>query len=108
MGLLDKNESVQERRIRVIVGACITAYGLYIVAGAPWTEGRYWMPFWFYIVPPIFVFKAIADWVRGGKQTAVPTMAISQAVPGWYPDPAGGPAMRWWDGYRWTESLQAS
>lgn len=22
--------------------------------------------------------------------------------PGWYPDPRGGPAPRWWDGVRWT------
>lgn len=21
---------------------------------------------------------------------------------GWYEDPAGGPSLRWWDGYRWT------
>ena len=26
------------------------------------------------------------------------------APPGWYPDPAGGPGQRWWDGYAWTES----
>jgi hypothetical protein len=26
------------------------------------------------------------------------------APPGWYPDPAGGPGQRWWDGYSWTES----
>ncbi|MCA0144673.1 phospholipid scramblase-related protein [Blastococcus sp. LR1] len=26
--------------------------------------------------------------------------------PGWYPDPAGGPAPRWWDGQSWTEHLQ--
>ncbi|WP_240619529.1 phospholipid scramblase-related protein [Blastococcus sp. TF02-8] len=25
---------------------------------------------------------------------------------GWYPDPAGGPAARWWDGQGWTEHLQ--
>lgn len=24
-------------------------------------------------------------------------------TPGWYPDPAGGPGQRWWDGQRWTE-----
>jgi hypothetical protein len=27
------------------------------------------------------------------------------APPGWYGDPAGGPAQRWWDGYAWTEAL---
>jgi hypothetical protein len=26
------------------------------------------------------------------------------APPGWYADPAGGPAQRWWDGYAWTEA----
>lgn len=23
---------------------------------------------------------------------------------GWYPDPSGAPALRWWDGERWTDS----
>ncbi len=26
------------------------------------------------------------------------------APPGWYPDPAGGPGQRWWNGYSWTEA----
>lgn len=26
---------------------------------------------------------------------------------GWFPDPGGGPALRWWDGERWTEHLSA-
>jgi hypothetical protein len=26
------------------------------------------------------------------------------APPQWYPDPAGGPGLRWWDGYAWTEA----
>jgi len=26
------------------------------------------------------------------------------APPGWYPDPAGGPGQRWWDGYNWTDA----
>jgi len=25
---------------------------------------------------------------------------------GWYPDPAGGPHKRWWDGSGWTETLE--
>ena len=28
------------------------------------------------------------------------------APPGWYPDPAGGPAQRWWDGYAWNEATR--
>jgi hypothetical protein len=27
------------------------------------------------------------------------------AAPGWYPDPAGGPRPRWWDGRGWTDQL---
>jgi hypothetical protein len=27
------------------------------------------------------------------------------APPDWYPDPAGGPGKRWWDGYAWTEGV---
>lgn len=29
----------------------------------------------------------------------------SQPPPGWYPDPAGRPGYRWWDGSAWTESV---
>ena len=27
---------------------------------------------------------------------------------GWYPDPAGQPVLRWWDGVRWGEQTQAA
>lgn len=27
------------------------------------------------------------------------------APPDWYPDPAGGPGRRWWDGYAWTDAV---
>jgi len=33
-------------------------------------------------------------------------MTAPPPPPGWYPDPAGSPATRWWDGQAWTEHLQ--
>lgn len=27
--------------------------------------------------------------------------------PGWYPDPAGGPRLRWWEGTDWTDHFRA-
>jgi hypothetical protein len=30
--------------------------------------------------------------------------AYPGAPPQWYRDPAGGPGLRWWDGYAWTEA----
>jgi hypothetical protein len=32
------------------------------------------------------------------------TSGYPGAPPGWYPDPAGGPGQRWWDGYAWNEA----
>jgi hypothetical protein len=33
------------------------------------------------------------------------TQGYPGAPPDWYPDPAGGPGKRWWDGYAWTEGI---
>ncbi|HEV2774428.1 MAG TPA: DUF4870 domain-containing protein [Solirubrobacteraceae bacterium] len=30
------------------------------------------------------------------------------AAPGWYPDPGGSAAMRYWDGSRWTDALSSA
>ena len=30
------------------------------------------------------------------------------AQPGWYPDPAGSPSHRYWDGTRWTDALSSA
>ena len=32
---------------------------------------------------------------------------VPQVPAGWYPDPVYGEGLRWWDGLRWTEYLQA-
>jgi hypothetical protein len=41
------------------------------------------------------------------SQGAMMTDANTPAIPaGWYPDPAGGPRSRWWDGQQWTEHYQ--
>lgn len=32
--------------------------------------------------------------------------SMSTVPPGWYQDPAGGTARRWWDGGRWTDHLE--
>jgi len=35
------------------------------------------------------------------------TEPTSSSIPAaWYPDPAGGPRQRWWDGTQWTENYQ--
>ena len=31
---------------------------------------------------------------------------MTEVVAGWYPDPAGGPTPRWWDGQEWTDTVQ--
>ena len=43
----------------------------------------------------------------GGYRPAVKSVAGSAPPPGWYPDPSGRPAVRWWDGRAWTPSLAA-
>ncbi len=31
---------------------------------------------------------------------------MTSSPPGWHPDPAGTPRLRWWDGQQWTENYQ--
>ncbi|MDQ1730117.1 MAG: hypothetical protein QOK10_276 [Pseudonocardiales bacterium] len=33
---------------------------------------------------------------------------MAEIVAGWYSDPAGGPALRWWDGQQWTNHVKPS
>jgi hypothetical protein len=35
------------------------------------------------------------------------SVSVPTAPFGWYPDPAGSPMLRWWDGSRWTDQLES-
>lgn len=37
-----------------------------------------------------------------------PSDQTSQTAPGWFPDPSGGPGVRWWDGQSWTQHMSDS
>ncbi|RIJ70160.1 DUF2510 domain-containing protein, partial [Nakamurella silvestris] len=45
---------------------------------------------------------------RKGRRSAPAggTLAIVTVPANWYPDPAGSPNVRWWDGTSWTEHLR--
>jgi Protein of unknown function (DUF2510) len=52
----------------------------------------------------------IIAFVRGRRQgtpVAAPAYAAAPVAPpaGWYPDPSGQSAHRWWDGNRWTDHV---
>jgi hypothetical protein len=70
-------------------------------------------------IQPATLERAVNEWASAaahdasgasapGPPPAPGSFALTDSPPpvppaGWYPDPAGGPARRYWDGARWTE-----
>jgi hypothetical protein len=50
----------------------------------------------------------VPSWVCDNGGVSEHVDGYPGAPPGWYPDPAGGPGQRWWDGYAWTEATVQS
>lgn len=72
---------------------------------------------------PATLERAVNEWASAahdppgapapGPVSAPGSFAVTNSPPpvppaGWYPDPAGGPARRYWDGARWTEHTTAT
>ncbi len=52
------------------------------------------------LLPVVLVVVALTIAALGGRRQQGP----AGPPPGWYADPHGDGAMRWWDGRRWTSS----
>ena len=72
---------------------------------------------------PATLERAVNEWALAahhppgtpapGPVPAPVSSAVTDSPPpvppaGWYPDPAGGPAQRYWDGARWTEQTTST
>lgn len=87
--------------VAVIVIAVLCGWVSAVIAGSKGLpSGGYFLAGLFLGIIGIII-AAVAQPAR----VAVPQVA---APPGWYPDPSGGPWIRWWDGVQWTDARESA
>lgn len=85
----------------IVVGAFV------LLAGALWALNQALNLVWpvlEVLLPIAFVGALVLLVVRGARKRGAGTSQTSAVVPvaGWYQDPTGAAAWRWWDGRVWT------
>ena len=60
------------------------------------------------VVIPLLPLVLLAVWVGFRRVGSTPPTGRQENTPppGWYPDPSGAQAQRYWDGRQWTASMQ--